>query len=120
MNPVLLGVLQKYKQYKLSFACLAGQYRTGKSFLLNQLLDIKGRGFRVDPSTTACTQGLWMWTKPLLETNSNTCVFFMDSEGANSLEKGQSHDAKIFALSVLLSSLFMFNTVGCIDEKSIS
>lgn len=60
-----------------------------------------------------------MWSRPLVETTSNTCVFFLDSEGANSLEKDSKHDAKVFALSLLLSSLFMFNTVGCIDERAI-
>ena len=60
-----------------------------------------------------------MWSRPLLEATTGTCVFFLDSEGANSLEKDAQHDAKIFALSILLSSLFMFNTVGCIDERAI-
>lgn len=61
-----------------------------------------------------------MWSVPILESVSKTVVFFMDSEGSNSLEKNKSHDAKIFALSILLCSLFIFNTVGCIDETSIS
>ena len=74
----------------------------------------------MEGETKACTEGLWMWSRPLLETTTNTCVFFMDSEGANSLEKDPTHDAKVFALSILLSSLFIFNTVGCIDERAIS
>ena len=51
----LLETLEKYREYKLGFCCLAGQYRTGKSFLLNQLLDIRGRGFKVEGETKACT-----------------------------------------------------------------
>jgi hypothetical protein len=39
----------------IGIVCLAGKYRTGKSFLLNKLLEIRGNGFKVDSSTTACT-----------------------------------------------------------------
>jgi hypothetical protein len=49
----------------VGIVCLAGKYRTGKSFLLNKLLEIRGNGFKVDNSTTACTEGIWMWSKPL-------------------------------------------------------
>jgi hypothetical protein len=44
----------------------------------------------------------------------------MDTEGADSLEKDAENDAKIFTLSLLISSYLVFNTVGSIDERSIS
>jgi hypothetical protein len=38
-------------------------------------------------------------------------IILLDTEGSGSLQKNQTHDAKIFALVVLLSSLFIFNSM---------
>jgi hypothetical protein len=35
----------------------------GKSFILNQLLQITG-GFQIGSTTRPCTKGLWMWSTP--------------------------------------------------------
>jgi len=43
-------------------------------------------------------------------------VFLLDTEGSGSTERNTTHDAKIFALVVLLSSLFVYNSMGAIDE----
>ena len=37
---------------------VTGLYRTGKSYLLNQLIEEKD-AFTVDPTTQACTRGIW-------------------------------------------------------------
>lgn len=103
----------------VGFCCVAGKYRTGKSFLLNKLLKIPGNGFRVDPSTVACTQGIWMWSKPLINEREHNYIFFLDTEGTASLTKDTNNDAKLFTLANLISSYLIFNTVGSIDEKSI-
>ena len=47
-------------------------------------------------------------------------VLLLDTEGSGSLQKNQNHDAKIFALVVLISSLFVFNSMQTIDENAIS
>jgi Guanylate-binding protein, N-terminal domain len=47
-------------------------------------------------------------------------IILLDTEGSGSLQKNQNHDAKIFALVVLLSSLFVFNSMQTIDENAIS
>jgi hypothetical protein len=47
-------------------------------------------------------------------------IVLLDTEGSGSLQKNQTHDAKIFALVVLLSSLFIFNSMQTIDENAIS
>lgn len=44
----------------------------------------------------------------------------MDTEGSESIERNSNHDAKIFALAILMSSIFVFNSVGAINETSIS
>jgi hypothetical protein len=38
-------------------------------------------------------------------------IVILDTEGSGSIEKNPKHDAKIFALVVLLSSLFIFNSM---------
>ena len=46
-------------------------------------------------------------------------IFFLDSEGCDSTDKHEEYDIKIFTLSVLMSSYFIYNSIGCIDEESI-
>ena len=104
----------------VGFVCLAGKYRTGKSFLLNKLLGLRGAGFRVDASTTACTEGIWMWSKPIYNEKEDCYLFFLDTEGSDSTNRNSDHDAKVFTLAVLISSYFIYNSVGAIDEMSIN
>ena len=106
----------------VGFVTIAGKYRTGKSFLLNKILDISNEkeGFKVDPSIDACTEGIWLWTQPIYNEKENMHIFFLDTEGSSSTTRDQKHDATIFALGILMSSLFIFNSVGCIDEQSIN
>lgn len=51
--------------------CVAGKYRTGKSFLLNRvIIDTKeNKGFGVGPTINPCTKGLWCWTGDLQTTH---------------------------------------------------
>ena len=44
---------------------VAGQYRTGKSYLLNRMLLNRSDGFGVGPSINPCTKGLWVWGTPI-------------------------------------------------------
>jgi hypothetical protein len=58
-----------------------------------------------------------MWSKPVY--SDNKYVFFIDTEGSTSIEGNKKYDAKIFSLALLISSVFIYNSVGAIDEKSI-
>jgi hypothetical protein len=44
---------------------------------------------------------------------------FIDTEGIGSIQESQTHDAKIFALAILLSSYFIYNSMGVIDESAL-
>ena len=65
---------------------LVGKYRTGKSFLLNRVLLEKNKinGFDVGPTFKPCTKGIWIWTEPLMISNSHSKtpfpVFLIDTE----------------------------------------
>ncbi len=44
----------------------------------------------------------------------------MDCEGLDSVDRDNTIDHKLFTLSVLLSSYFIYNSVGVIEENSIN
>lgn len=100
---------------------IVGKYRTGKSFLLNRLLNLnEHNGFNVSASVNACTKGLWIWSKPVYIPKDNLNIIFMDTEGLDSVDRNSDTDARLFALTVLVSSYFIYNSIGAIDELSIS
>ena len=43
----------------------------------------------------------------------------MDTEGLGALDEDSNHDARIFSLALLLSSYFVYNSVGSIDESAL-
>ena len=47
-------------------------------------------------------------------------VFIVDVEGLGGVDKSMNYDVKIFTLSMLLSSFFVYNSVGVIDETAIN
>ena len=98
----------------VALASIVGKYRTGKSLLVNRmLLDIKGGGFPVGATVNSCTKGLWIWNKPLLckqGDGQEMQLLIIDTEGLGSLDADADHDAKIFALALLLSSYFIYNS----------
>lgn len=56
----------------ISVLCVAGPYRTGKSYLLNQIIGTSHPHdqFQVGNTTQSCTKGLWVWGKPVLAVNA--------------------------------------------------
>lgn len=105
----------------VAICSIVGKYRSGKSFLMNKILELNGKtGFEVSSSVNACTKGLWIWSKQIYNDKENLNIFFMDTEGLDSVDRDDQVDSKLFALSVLLSSYFIFNSIGAIDENSIN
>lgn len=47
-------------------------------------------------------------------------IYFMDSEGLGGVDKTQNYDIQVFTLALLLSSFFIFNSYGVIDENSLN
>ncbi len=64
-----------------------------------------------------CTKGIYVWGTPLVM--NGTSYLLIDTEGIGSVQETQTHDAKIFSLAILLSSYFIYNSVGVIDEHAI-
>ena len=44
----------------------------------------------------------------------------IDSEGIGALDEDSAHDTRIFSLTILFSSIFIYNSVGSIDENAIN
>ncbi len=98
-------------------------YRTGKSYLLNRMLLNRQRGFGVGPSINPCTKGLWVWGTPIQGFSPDGApinILVVDSEGIGGLDEDNNHDMRIFSLALLLSSFFIYNSVGSIDENALS
>jgi len=105
------------KGKKIGVIGVAGLYRTGKSFLLNRLMGLQS-GFDIGSTVNACTKGIWMWGQPV-DLGSDFMVVLLDTEGLGSAQRTTNSDMKIFSLCILLSSLFILNSMGAIDENAI-
>ena len=126
LNNDALNILNSIKE-DLIIVAIVGKARTGKSYLMNLLLNnnnssLPGKGFQISSRLNSCTKGIWLWNTPRDTPHSpNSKIIFIDSEGTNSTDLStKTYDSKIFALIVLISSLFIYNTHGNIDERSIS
>lgn len=60
-----------------------------------------------------------MWSEPEFNHVHNNYIFYLDTEGTDSLEKDIENDTKIFTLSLLIASYFIYNSIGSIDERSL-
>ena len=120
ISPESKEILSKYS--KIGVISLVGKYRTGKSFLLNRL--IKNGRFEVGPSIKPCTKGIWLWSNPLMISNSFSKeefpAFLVDTEGLGAYDEEINHDTKIFLIAILISSLLVYNSFGTIDEQALN
>uniref|UniRef100_A0A4W2CY34 GB1/RHD3-type G domain-containing protein n=1 Tax=Bos indicus x Bos taurus TaxID=30522 RepID=A0A4W2CY34_BOBOX len=117
VNPEALKILSAIKQPVVVVA-IVGLYRTGKSYLLNKLAG-KNKGFSVGSTVQSNTKGIWMWCMPHPKKPDHTLVL-LDTEGLGDVEKGDNqNDSWIFALAILLSSTFVYNSIGAINQHAM-
>ena len=125
----LFKVSEEAKQFlsgikeRVGVISVAGKYRTGKSFLLNRvIINQRHQGFNVGPTINPCTKGLWLWGDTLQGEyqGEKLKILLIDSEGIGAFDEDENHDSKIFLLALLLSSYFIYNSMGTIDENAIN
>ncbi|CAO2600276.1 Guanylate-binding protein 1 [Lemmus lemmus] len=116
-NQEALEILSVIKQPVVVVA-IVGFYRTGKSYLMNKLAG-KQKGFSLGSTVQSHTKGIWMWCVPHPLKPGHTLVL-LDTEGLEDIEKGDNqNDCWIFALAVLLSSTFIYNSIGTINQQAM-
>ena len=126
INEDAIKIISKEENKQIGILSLVGKYRTGKSFLLNRVLIEKktSKGFEVAPTIKPCTKGIWLWSSPLFISNnySNTSfpAYLIDTEGLGAYDEEINHDTKIFLIAILISSLFIYNSFGTIDEVALN
>ncbi|XP_041910074.1 guanylate-binding protein 4-like [Arvicola amphibius] len=97
---------------------IVGLYRTGKSYLMNKLAG-KNTGFSLGSTVQSHTKGIWMWCVPHPQKPDHALVL-LDTEGLGDVEKGDNqNDCWIFALAILLSSTFVYNSMGAINQQAL-
>lgn len=115
INEEALEILKHIKG-KICVVAIAGPSRTGKSYLLSQLishLTTEQFCFKVGNSMDALTKGIWMWDTPVkytLKDGNQVSLIFLDTEGIGDHSTSDHSDNQIFTLTTLLSSLLIFNT----------
>ncbi|ESW19996.2 hypothetical protein PHAVU_006G181400 [Phaseolus vulgaris] len=120
MDPEAVAALQLVKE-PVGVVSVCGRARQGKSFILNQLLG-RTSGFRVASTHRPCTKGLWLWSTPLKRTSLDGTEYnllLLDSEGIDAYDQTGTYSTQIFSLAVLLSSMFIYNQMGGIDEAAL-
>ena len=126
INEEAIKIISNEENKQIGILSLVGKYRTGKSFLLNRVLIEKksAKGFEVAPTIKPCTKGIWLWSSPLI-INNNYCnspfpSYIIDTEGLGAYDEEINHDTKIFLIAILISSLFIYNSFGTIDEVALN
>ncbi|XP_041035986.1 guanylate-binding protein 1-like isoform X2 [Carcharodon carcharias] len=118
LNPDALNVLRSIERPVVVVA-VVGAARTGKSYLLNRLAGSK-KGFPLGSTVQSLTKGIWMWSLPHPQ-RADQSLILLDSEGLGDPEKGdEQNDNSVFALAILLSSVFVYNSQGTINQHAMS
>ncbi|XP_021013943.1 guanylate-binding protein 4-like [Mus caroli] len=117
VNPKAINILERITQPVVVVA-IVGLYRTGKSYLMNRLAG-QNHGFNLGTTVRSETKGIWMWCVPHPSKPKFTLVL-LDTEGLGDVEKGDpKNDSWIFALAVLLSSTFVYNSMSTINHQAL-
>jgi len=136
----LLGILNhpKARMKKVCVVSVAGAFRKGKSFLLDfflRYLSRNGRddwmgseeepltGFHWKGGAERDTTGILMWSEPFIlkknDTKEEICVLLMDTQGAFDSHSTVKDCATVFALSLMISSVHVYNIMQNLQEDDL-
>lgn len=79
---------------KVEVVSITGPYHSGKSLVLNTLLNIdQNENFKVDNKISSTTKGIWFNTRLLNNSNNDKQVLLLDTEGFSSIENNKDFDS---------------------------
>ena len=115
---------------KVACVAIIGAYRSGKSFLLNQLMRLLLPadappiqpfvvGHTVHPETEEVLAYLLPACLNPLPNSPGTSLLLLDSPGLFAPNRPQLFDAQLLAVFNLLSSVVLYNTVHVVDRNAI-
>ena len=126
LNEEALKIIKDIKE-NIIIVLIFGKERTGKSYLMNLLLNSDdnsskpSKGFKVTTQTNATSPGIWIWNTPLTKPNSKDKIILFDSVRVDSENIFQQEmNSKLLALIIIVSSLFIYNTTGDINSNSLN
>lgn len=95
---------------------IVGPYHSGKSFLANALLNASsGAVFVVGSTVDPMTEGIWTLNGSAALPDG-THVLVLDTEGFSSSNVSAEYDARVFAVTALMSSYLISNSIRVIDQ----
>lgn len=126
LNPQALEILRSISG-PVCVVAIVGPCRSGKSYILSRLISSTGvkchfdLGHEMDPKT----MGIWMWDQPFKMKLKNykdeeVTVILLDTEGIDAANATDQGDSQIFTLSVLLSSLMIYNSMSVPKREDLN
>eukprot|EP00742_Colponemidia_sp_Colp-10_P010751 GILJ01011840.1.p1 GENE.GILJ01011840.1~~GILJ01011840.1.p1 ORF type:complete len:251 (+),score=37.02 GILJ01011840.1:133-885(+) len=116
-----LDLLASIKE-NIAVISVVGQYRTGKSYLMNRFMG-QPNGFEIGHQVVGKTRGIWVWGRkvPSSVQGEAQYVLLLDSEGLGDALRtgGASGDSTLFSMLIMLSSVMIYNTLSAITEDQI-
>ncbi|RWS30437.1 atlastin-2-like protein [Leptotrombidium deliense] len=127
----------KVRDKPVAVISIAGDFRKGKSFLLNFFLnylryEMKGdwltghneplKGFSWRGGSERDTTGILMWSEPFIVKSGSgqeVAILLMDTQGAFDSEYTVRDSATVFALSTMTSSIQVFNLLHNLQEDNL-
>jgi len=118
MTPAPEGLaLLSQHEGQIALVSVVGPYHSGKSFLLNALLQ-DTQAFTVGKKTSPETMGIWLCRTNLTASDGSE-VWLMDSEGFFGPGVDEGYDAKVFTVATLVGAHVVYNTVKVIDQQAV-
>ena len=102
--------LSSLKNQQIAIVSINGKSQQYKTRTINSIFNDN-----ISFNTNTPTEGIWLWGTPITLDNG-VKVIVMDTQG---LDKNNSYSQKIFKLSILISTCFIYITQTAIDTDAI-